>query len=71
MHACACSGISFQTPGRVTGCTLLFLNVSSWCVRQVHEEVLRLLLAALGKLGTALVADYLQTLLRNSRKSRR
>lgn len=38
---------------------------------EVHEEVLRLLLAVHSKLSVQQVADYLQTLLRNSRKSRR
>ncbi len=38
---------------------------------QVHEEVLRLLLAALPKLGTAQLAHYLQETLKHSRKSRK
>lgn len=37
----------------------------------MHEEVLRLLLAALPKLGTAQLAHYLQETLKHSRKSRK
>ena len=43
--------------------------MESWL--QVHEEVLRLLLAALPKLGTAQLAHYLQETLKHSRKSRK
>lgn len=38
---------------------------------QVHEEVLRLLMAAVGQLSVAQLAGYLQTTLANSKRSRR
>lgn len=38
---------------------------------QVHEEVLRLLTASLGKLSAQQLAKYLQTTLQHSRKSRK
>jgi hypothetical protein len=40
-------------------------------ISQVHEEVLRLLLAALPKLDTPQLAHYLQETLKHSRKSRK
>ncbi|BDA45944.1 Negative elongation factor B [Coccomyxa sp. Obi] len=59
------------------GQPLWTLAVDSFLLRacdtegQVHEEVLRLLLAALPKLNTAQLAHYLQETLKHSRKSRK
>ena len=38
---------------------------------QVHEEVLRLLLAAVGQLSVSRLAQYLQTTLAKSKRSRK
>ena len=46
-------------------------SLSAFPLAQVHEEVLRLLLAAAPMLAAAQLGEYLRLTLENSRKSRR
>ena len=50
---------------------LMALPVPERVAVQVHEEVLRLLTASVGKLSARQLATYLQATLQHSRKSRK